>query len=66
MVSSVVLDMRDKIVVSIKSAANLNGCIFGQVDDYLKSFEEQIERMKAQFAKNKELLLLQASEDSTS
>ena len=39
-VTGIVDDMRRKIEESRITPENVDGCCFGQVDDYLKSFEE--------------------------
>ena len=56
MVTSVVDDMRRKIQESLISAGNVDGCCFGEVDDYLKSFEDATQQLKDQFSVNQELL----------
>ena len=57
MVQSIVLDMRQKIIDGILTDDNVVGCVFGHVDDYLPTFDEQTEHLKQAFAENREKLL---------
>ena len=40
---------------------NIDGCLIGTVDDYLESFDDQIERLKAQFTTTREYWQNQAA-----
>ena len=48
----------------MKSPENIDGCIFGEIDAFIKTFEEPVQQLKDQFAQNRELLLQQMDQDS--
>ena len=54
MVSSIIDDMRSKIIASQIGPENDSGCCFGEVDEYLDSFEAAIEKMKSKFTENRQ------------
>ena len=53
MVSSVVNDMRDKILANQVTAENAEGFCFGEVDEYLATFEGATRRMREKFDTNR-------------
>ena len=46
--------IRTKLANNINMPGNINGCLIGTVDDYLESFDDQIERLRAQFTTTRE------------
>ena len=42
MISDIVVDIRGKIKDQIMNPDNISGCIFGDVDNYIKTFDEPI------------------------
>jgi len=53
--------IRTKLANNINMPGNTNGCLRGTVDDYLESFDDHIERLKAQFATTREYWQNQAA-----
>ena len=57
MVSNIVNDMRGKIIDNLLSPDNVDGCCFGQVDDYLETFDAATKKLKDQFDANQKLIM---------
>ena len=46
MISDIALDIRSKIINQTKSPENMDGCIFGEIDAFIKTFEEPTQQLK--------------------
>ena len=57
--------IRVKLEENLNSRKNISGSLQGCLDDYLESFELQIEKLKARFASNHDFWLKQAASKDT-
>ena len=53
-VSEGIARIRKKIIDNINNEDSMSGCLRGSVEDYIQSFETQIDRLKVQFDANRD------------